>query len=75
MWVLSDNEENLLSLLPNWFVAIDKDKVNLHDLTHTYKCGAVVRCEGDPSKAIKIFTPDNEFLGVVAGWISEEECG
>ena len=67
-----EKEKELLSLSGNCLFSIDDSKINIDDLMDT-RPGDILRFEGDIDNVIRVFTPDNnEFLGVVAGWISEE---
>ena len=68
---LTEHEMRLLAL-GNSFIAIDENMVNLDDLI-SITPGRIVRCNGNPSEAIKWVQCDDGQVGVVAGWISEDE--
>lgn len=70
-WVATDKEQRLF-LMGGMFIAIDQRVVNLRDLLEM-RPGSVVRCEGSPADAIMVVPMDNDAIGCVAGWISEDD--
>jgi hypothetical protein len=72
VWGLTEHESRLLALGGS-FVAVDTRYVNIDDLLAAHHPGSIVRCDGNPNDAIKVQHFDNGPLGVVAGWISEDE--
>ena len=61
------------SLGPFGFVAVDPDRVNMDDLLSEPREGLIVRTKGDPRECIHVFvTGQDESLGCLAGWISDE---
>lgn len=55
------------------FLAIDESLVNWDDLLDAWP-GKIVRVIGDPRKAIVHMAAENNAIGCVAGWISEDEA-
>lgn len=72
VYQITDKEARLWEM-GGVFFAVDIDRVNLDDLVAPYQVGKIVRCEGDPAAAIRVFAPEAPQLGCVAGWISEDE--
>lgn len=53
------------------FIAVWSDYVNLDDMCNR-RPGSIVRCDRNPEECIRVFH-GNPPLGVVAGWISEDD--
>jgi len=74
--IRDDHEKRLFAMGAFGIIAIDAYRVNIDDLLEAWhRPGGIVRCEGDPRECITHIHPlgENEPLGCVAGWISEEE--
>lgn len=69
---LTELQSRLLALGGS-FIAVNEDAVNIDDLLRSGHPGAIVRVIGSPANALQVVQFDNAPLGVVAGWISEEE--
>lgn len=54
------------------WLAVDVDRVNIDDLLDMQE-GGIVRVKGNPKTAIQFFASENEALGCIAGWHSEDE--
>ena len=69
----TEQEARLFEMGAFGFIAIYTDYVNLDDLLHANRPGAIVRCDISPADAIKLYAPaEHQALRCVAGWISEE---
>ena len=69
----NDQEIRLHEMGGFGFIAIWTDNVEIEDILNSMRPGAIVRCYEKPEDCIKFFPPDDAPLGVVAGWISEDD--
>lgn len=69
---MDDRHERFTRLLSQWFIAVDVKRVIIEDLLNDIS-GAIIRCDGDPQKAMQVHVmPQDQALGCIGGFISED---